>query len=77
VRLTVRAILAIEKHIVADVVCEVRAALRHGERQLLEITQPGSLQLDDVLCVEVASSKRLRKQQVDVFVEEQADLRHQ
>ena len=60
-RPTVGTMLAIEKHIVADVVRQVRAGLRHGERQLLGVTQPGPLQLDDVLCVEAAPAKRLGK----------------
>ena len=70
-------VLAVENHVVADVVGQERTPLLDREGQLLRIAQSGSLQLDDMLCIEATLSKRLRQQQVDIFVNEQTDRRHQ
>jgi hypothetical protein len=77
VLLALLTVVAVEKYEVPDVVGQNRASSLDGKSKLLRIAESGPIQVDNMLCIVTALAKSPCQQGPNVFVDEQANRRHQ
>ena len=77
VRTSPRAILAVEKYVVADIVTEKGTLLFHRESELLGIAESAALQFEDMLSIETALTQSLCEKRSNVLIDQRPNRRHQ